>query len=167
MLKHGNWKALIVFVVMFVGLAWASTKMRSLIITSSTVDSTPIGQTTASTGAFTTLTWSAAQKNCLSVSCAGGSTYAAGTTYTNSSGAPQYEEVGVTTTGSCSGNNTQLSFTVNGVSGYGNGVWNECSGQFGVSFIVPAGATFSVTITQVSGGPPASTTLSNWLEVNL
>jgi hypothetical protein len=75
------------------------------------------------------------------------------------------EEVGMTETGSCSGADAEISFTVNGFQGYGNGVYNQCSGIAGVSFLVPPGATFSVTATQVDGG--GSTSITSWLEVKL
>jgi carbohydrate binding protein with CBM5/12 domain len=102
------------------------------------------------------------RKNCLSVSCSGGSTYASGTTYTNSSSAPVTEEVGLTETGSCTGADAEITFIVSGVAGYGNGVYNQCSGKAGVTFTVPAGATFSATATQIDGG--GSTSITSWVE---
>jgi hypothetical protein len=127
----------------------------------------PSSITTDAQGRVTSVSSSSsvAQLNCLSAVCAGGSTYHSGSTYTNSSDRPVMEEVGMTETGSCSGADAEISFTVNGFQGYGNGVYNQCSGIAGVSFLVPPGATFSVTATQVDGG--GSTSITSWLEVKL
>jgi hypothetical protein len=105
------------------------------------------------------------QINCLTTPCAGGSTYASGVTYTNSLAVPVEEEAGMTATGSCTGADSQIVFTVNGVGGYGNGVYNQCSGNAGVTFIVPPGGTFSVNVAHIDGGGSAS--LTSWLEVAL
>lgn len=50
-----TWMWAFVVAAVLVATAWASTKMRDLIITSSTIDSSPVGATTPSTGNFTTL----------------------------------------------------------------------------------------------------------------
>lgn len=46
----------IVLFLLCAGLLWAATKVRSLTIVNSTIDSTPVGASSPSTGAFTTLT---------------------------------------------------------------------------------------------------------------
>ena len=102
------------------------------------------------------------EKNCLSVACAGGSTYASGVNYTNLSGVRVEEEVGMTATGNCTGADSIISYTINGVAHYGNGVYNDCAGQAGVTFIVPAGATFSVTAQYLSGGTTVA--ITSWFE---
>jgi len=106
------------------------------------------------------------RKNCLSVSCSGGSTYANGVTYTNTSGAAVSEEVNMSVTGSCTGYAATISAIIDGVEGPGNGVYNICSGLASVTFTVPAGSSFSVSATTVSGsgGTPSITV---WTEVTL
>ena len=56
-----------------------------------------------------------------------------------------------------------ISYTVDTLSFAGNGVYNDCEGAATVSFLVPAGSTFSATAATVSGsgGTPAITT---WAE---
>lgn len=105
----------------------------------------------------------AALKDCLSVSCAGGSTYTSGASYTNSSGHSVWEFVSMTVTGVCTGYAATISYTVDTLSFAGNGVYNDCAGAATVSFLVPAGSTFSVTAATASGsgGTPAITT---WAE---
>ena len=169
MLKRGNWKALVVACVLMVGVAWGTTKMRSLIITASIIDSTTIGATTPSTGAFTTLTWNAVQTNCLSAICAGGSTYSTtGGSYTNNSSTPVIEEVTYSTLGAseCTGANSYITATVSGSIVGSAGVFNECQGTNSISFVVPVGATFSVAYSTF-GTPPSTWTLSGWAEVSL
>lgn len=117
-------------------------------------------------GQITTAASAGIRKNCMSVSCAGGSTYASGTTYTNSLSVPVFEEVGMTTSaGSCTGADSQITYTVAGSAQGGNGVWNQCNGVAHVSFIVPPGATFSSTVLYIDGG--ASPSLSSWFETTL
>jgi len=87
------------------------------------------------------------RKNCMTTSCAGGSVYVSGTTYTNALSVPVEEEVGMTS------------------SGYGNGIWNRCAGVAGITFIVPPGATFSATVAFIDGG--AAPVLSSWTETAL
>jgi hypothetical protein len=104
-----------------------------------------------------------ALKNCLSVACAGGSTYSYGVTYTNSSGVPVIEFVGITATGSCTGADTTINAIVNGVTGSGNGVYNNCAGVASITFVVPAGATFSANITFHNAGA----SITSWSELSL
>ncbi len=113
-------------------------------------------------------TLSVVQKNCLSVSCAGGSTYASGTVYTNSSGVPVLEEVTFSTTGAggCVGNDSSLTTTINSVAGPAAWVTNACTGQQSVTFLVPVGGTFSATVTHVDGSG-ATPSLTGWLELSL
>jgi hypothetical protein len=108
------------------------------------------------------------QKNCLSVACAGGSTYTSGTTYTNSSSVPVLEEVTMSSSGGggCVGNDSSITSIIGGVAGPANWVSNACTGQASVTFMVPVGATFSATATHVDGSG-ATATLTGWLEVSL
>jgi hypothetical protein len=105
------------------------------------------------------------QKNCLSVACAGGSTYVSGTTYTNSSGVPVMEEVTMTGGGGCTGSDSSLVATIAGVTGPANWITNDCAGQASVTFLVPTGATFHVTAANVTGGGTVS--ITSWLELSL
>jgi len=108
------------------------------------------------------------QKNCLSVSCAGGSTYSSGMTYTNSSGTAVLEEVTLSSTGGggCVGNDASLTSTIASVTGPTSWVTNACTGQTSITFLVPAGATFSATVTHVDG-TGATVSLEGWLELAL
>ena len=108
-----------------------------------------------------------AQKNCLSVACAGGSTYSSGGSYTNSSGVPVLEEVTMSGPGGgCTGNDFLMTSTVGGITGPSAAISNACNGGTSITFLVPVGASFSVTVAKMSGGAGAPT-LSNWLEVSL
>lgn len=91
-------------------------------------------------------------------------TYLSGITYTNSSGAAVYEEVTLLASGSCTGSDSYLAYSVNGVNYSGNGVWNQCSGHAQIGFWVPNGETFSVTVIHVDGG--TTPTIDSWTEVN-
>jgi hypothetical protein len=91
-------------------------------------------------------------------------TYLSGVTYTNSSGAAVYEEVTLLASGSCTGSDSYLAYSVNGVNYSGNGVWNQCSGHAQIGFWVPAGETFSVTAIYVDGG--TTPTIDSWTEVS-
>ena len=110
---------------------------------------------------------SVTQKNCLSVSCAGGSTYTAGVTYTNSSGIPVFEEVTYSSLSSseCTGANSYVTAYVNGLIAGSAGVSNECQGTNSTSFMVPTGATFEV-VYSTFGTAPSTWSLS-WLELTL
>jgi hypothetical protein len=102
--------------------------------------------------------------NCLTTPCVGGSTYVSGTTYTNSSGVSVTEEVTMHVTGTCTGYDAGLTTTIASIAGPAAGVYNNCSGDATVSFIVVAGQTFSATAATISGsgGTP---TISRWHEV--
>lgn len=115
--------------------------------------------TAASSGVPSTV-----QTNCLSVSCAGGSTYVSGTTYTNRLSIPVEEEVTMTVTGSCTGYAAIISSTIAGSAGPANGVYNDCAGQASVTYIVAAGATF-ITTAATASGSGGTPTISSWLEV--
>jgi hypothetical protein len=111
---------------------------------------------------------SVVQKNCLSVSCAGGSTYVSGTTYTNSSGVPVVEQVSMTFSGpSATGGDAILSFVDGGISFSGNGVYNQCNGAASVMFVVATGATFSATAAKVDGCSGSTATITAWSESSL
>jgi hypothetical protein len=128
------------------------------------------GGITQSTG--TCLSGTVSQKNCLSVSCAGGSIYSFGTTYTNSSGVAVIEEVSYSTLAAdeCTGASSYITAYVNGlIAGHG-GIFNQCQGVASIpGFVVPAGATFEVVYTAgVNGGnAPSSHVNDGWLENNL
>ena len=91
-------------------------------------------------------------------------TYLSGVTYTNSSGGAVTEEVEMLASGSGTGADSVLAYTVDGVSHFGNGVWNQCSGHAQVSFWVPNGSTFSATATYIDGG--TTPTINKWTEVS-
>ena len=91
--------------------------------------------------------------NCLTVSCAGGSTYASGVTYTNSSGVPVFEDITMAGPGPGStGCDYELTSTINSLTGPSGGITNDSRGWTTIPLMVPAGATFSATATQLSGG---------------
>lgn len=107
------------------------------------------------------------QLNCLSVSCAGGSTYALGNTYTNSSGVPVLEEVTAGyTTYSATGCDESLVSVINGLQGPINGTHNACGARFSVTFLVPIGGTFSATLVSDNGNSYPYVVI-NWLELSL
>lgn len=108
--------------------------------------------------------------DCRSVSCAGGSTYSASTTYTNSSGLLLTEMVsiqGLDPTGGCTGPSGMLTGFVNGTAVLYTEINNDCNtGNIsGFTLPVPPGATFSVTVTQVGTGGPGYA-LYSWFEMN-
>jgi hypothetical protein len=119
--------------------------------------------TTATNGSIAT-----SQKNCLSVACAGGSTYTTGVTYTNSSGVPVMEEVTYSTLAAseCTGANSYITAYVNSSIVGAAGVSNECQGTNSTSFIVPPGSTFEV-VYGTFGTAPSSWAISGWAEVSL
>ena len=149
-------------------------------INSPTLTGTPLTPTPGSCGSSTQiinelyghncfLTSVITQTNCLTTACVGNSGgsapfYVSGTTYTNSSGVPLTEEVTMLSTGSCTGSDARMTTTIGGVVGPSASVTNDCNGTSSVTFLVPAGATFSVTVAQYSGGP-ATITVSSWLEI--
>ncbi|MDR3723304.1 MAG: hypothetical protein P4K83_02290 [Terracidiphilus sp.] len=106
------------------------------------------------------------QKNCLSVACAGGSTYASGVIYTNTSGVAVTEEVTmIGPQNDNTGRNYEISATINGVAGPINGITNTSYGHASVSFVVPSGATFYVSVAQTQGGTVTpSPSIYSWLE---
>jgi hypothetical protein len=118
----------------------------------------------------TNCTWSTAinsgQTNCLTTSCAGGSTYASGTTYTNGSAAAVTEEVVMQyeNTGAPQGCEYELIALVNGVQVGNNGIHNDCQGAASTTFVVPPSATFSATVTHITGGS-SPFVIANWVEV--
>ncbi len=89
--------------------------------------------------------------------------YAAGSVYTNGSTAAVYEEVtmrGPFTGGT--GSDHYIQAIVNGVAGPSAGWSNGTNSYAYIGFWVPAGGTFSVSITDTNG----SSTISNWTEVS-
>jgi hypothetical protein len=91
--------------------------------------------------------------------------YAAGSTYTNTSGKAVFEEV--TITGpfwNGTGTDNFLTSIINGVAGPANCTPNATNGYASVSFWVPAGGTFSVSISHDGGFLPV--TLTGWTEVS-
>jgi hypothetical protein len=123
--------------------------------------------TTQTLVAITGASLTVVQKNCLSIACAGGSTYSSGGSYTNSSGVPVLEEVTMSGPGGgCTGSDFLMTSTVGGVTGPSAAISNACNGATSITFIVPVGASFSVTVAKTGGGASAPT-LSNWLELSL
>ena len=103
--------------------------------------------------------------NCLSVSCAGGSTYVSGTSYFNSTGHMLIEEVNMSGPGGGgTGDVYQLSTSIGGAPGPAAAITNSTDGTVGVTFFVPTGNAFSATVAKTSGGGGAPT-LSNWIEI--
>jgi hypothetical protein len=103
--------------------------------------------------------------NCLSVSCAGGSTYVSGTSYFNSTGHTLIEEVNMTGPGGGgTGDIYQLSTSIGGAPGPAAAITNSTDGTVGVTFFVPTGNAFSATVAKASGGGGAPT-ISTWLEI--
>ena len=89
-------------------------------------------------------------------------TYSAGNTYTNNSGFTVTEEV--TLTGpfnGTTGNDHFLKSFINGTTGPASSISNSGQGYCHVTFRVPPGGTFSVTITDTD----YTSTITSWLEV--
>jgi len=107
------------------------------------------------------------QKNCLSVSCAGGSTYASGTTYTNLTSNAVLEEVKMSSalSGGGTGGDSEITSIIGGATGPADGVYNQCVGAAGITFLVAPGATFSATAASIDGCGGGTTTITSWLEL--
>ena len=92
--------------------------------------------------------------------------YAAGSTYVNTSGKAVYEEVTMTGpfTGE-TGSDHYLQTTIDGVAGPASGISNGTNCYASVGFWVPAGSTFSVAITD-AGRSEGTSTLTGWTEVS-
>jgi hypothetical protein len=107
------------------------------------------------------------QTNCLTTSCAGGSTYAVSTTYTNSSSAKVTEEVTYTAIlgGGGTGGDSLISASVNSSIAAANGLSNECVGSRSINFDVPSGKNFIVNLTQIDGCGGATLAVTGWLEI--
>lgn len=102
------------------------------------------------------------QTNCRTTSCVGGSTYVAGTTYTNSSTYPVTEEVTANMAGGGCGPDGAIISTIGGLSGPQSNGSNLCGTvPASITFLVPPGDTFSVTLT----GQGAVGGLVSWIEV--
>lgn len=118
----------------------------------------------SSAGSASTLT------DCLTVACAGGvtcpiaSTYAAGTTYTNCAGYPVTEMVTMTSPQSGAGGDSSITAFLSGSSGPANGVWNQCNGVASVTFRVPPGGTFSVSVNRIDGCGSGAVSITSWKE---
>ena len=125
--------------------------------------------TQVATTAFLTTSLASSQANCLTVACIGGSTYTGGTTYTNSSGHAVVEEVTGEQVSGASGNGFILACSVNGVQVQANGpLLNDYTGDPGYAgdtYFVPAGATFSCTLTNYATSP--TPTIVGWYELPL
>ena len=102
--------------------------------------------------------------NCLTTACAGGSTYANNTTYTNQSTSAVFEEVSITaTSGSpCAGADFSIVGSVNGATAAQNGITNACQGFAGIGFWVLPGQTLSALATHIDGGGAVS--ITQWYE---
>lgn len=104
--------------------------------------------------------------NCLTSStCAGGSTYASGTTYTNHTTYAVTEHVVMQyeNTGAPQGCEYELIANLNGSLIANNGIHNDCQGAATDTFTVPPGATFSATVTHITGGSEAFA-ITAWTE---
>lgn len=77
---------------------------------------------------------------------------------------PAMEQVTLTATGSGTGCEFQLEAVVNGATPMKSWVENDGRGSCFLSFLVPPGATFTVTASQLSGGSQPFS-ISSWLEV--
>lgn len=107
-------------------------------------------------------------KDCLSVACAGGSTYAASTTYTNSTGHFLDELVNISGydgSGGCTGPSGQLTGFLNSTAVLYTEINNDCNTAniSGFNLRVPPGATFSVTIQTIGTG--GTYLLNSWHEI--
>jgi hypothetical protein len=92
-------------------------------------------------------------------------TYVTGTTYTNSTGAAVFEEVTMAGPGAgASGEDFLLSSTINGAQGPSAGITNDSWGYAHIGFWVPAGGTFSATVSSPNGH--TGETISQWTEVS-
>jgi hypothetical protein len=101
--------------------------------------------------------------NCVRTSMTG--TYVTGTTYTNSTGATVFEEVTMAGPGAgASGEDFLLSSTINGAQGPSAGITNDSWGYAHIGFWVPAGGTFSATVSSPDGH--TGETISQWTEVS-
>ena len=101
--------------------------------------------------------------NCVRTSMTG--TYVTGTTYTNSTGATVFEEVTMAGPGAgASGEDFLLSSTINGAQGPSAGITNDSWGYAHIGFWVPAGGTFSATVSSPNGH--TGETISQWTEVS-
>jgi len=95
------------------------------------------------------------------------STYSLGSTYTNSTGAMVREEVSIRGTfNHATGGDNWIIATIAGVQGPASSISNASVGYCSVCFDVPAGATFSVTLTSDMGGGVGVATLFQWTEVS-
>lgn len=123
-----------------------------------TVSGNPVGCTY-----YATSTAHNSRKNCLSVACAGGSTYAAGITYTNSSPYPETEEVVMNANSPGCGTTAQIFGYVAGSVNMASSAPNACvaSTYAGITYTVLPGETFEVVLTTTNGTP----TISSWYAV--
>ena len=105
---------------------------------------------------------------CTQSSNLAGSSRVSGTTYTNSTATPLFVEVVGEQTSGASGNGFILSAVCAGATVQANGpLLNDYSGDPGyasVSFWVPAGASYSVTLTNYSTSP--TPTIIGWYEIS-
>jgi len=94
--------------------------------------------------------------------------YVPGITYTNSTSSAKFEEVCmIGPENDNTGRSYSIRATVNGTPGVVSSITNYSYGYASVGFWVPAGSTFSVSLTQDTGGtvyPPPS--IYSWFEVS-
>ncbi len=108
--------------------------------------------------------------NCMTTTCVGGSTYVAGTSYTNTSTHVLAEMVsihGYDPTGGCTGPSGLLTGVVNGNSVLFTEINNDCNTAniSGFTLIVPPGATFQASISTLGSG--GTYLLNSWYEMTL
>ncbi len=108
-----------------------------------------------------------AQKNCLSVACAGGTYSSSGGTFTNSTSGAVFEEVEYTATlgGGGTGGDSDIVATVASLPAARNGLTNQCDGTRSISFVVPPSDSFTVSMTQIDGCGGATLVITGWVEL--
>lgn len=108
------------------------------------------------------------QSNCLTGGCVGG-TYAAGSTYTNTTSHPLIEMVniqGTDSSGGCTGPSGLLTGYLGGTPSLFTEINNDCNTDniSGFTLIVPPGVTFAVNITMIGSGSYGYV-LNSWYEI--
>jgi hypothetical protein len=93
--------------------------------------------------------------------------YSLGSTYTNTTGSAVTEEVTIRGTfNHATGGDNWITSIIDGTNGPAASISNAADGYCNVSFTVPSGSTFSVTLTSDMGGGVGAATLYQWTEVS-